>query len=457
LLTLNVTTNGYQAQLSQSSIAQTSFDNTCATSNLSYCNLPTPSSPFDMLFTKCFNYDLPRILNVTNGNGAYNNDIVVQGTGFSSATCENEIWIGGVLCPLSSSSTTRLVCQIPMNLDQLQPYTNYTVDILVKNIGYADYDSIFQIQFSPIITSITPDQGSIQGGTQITLSGYGFSQYTTIQMGSIPYYYFYNTDKNNTVITFNSIVINTIPIDDGQYQIQVNSNGMLVDCLSSCQFNASSEITPVIDSISPTSLNSSGLVTLNGSNFGNLVSALNITIGTQTCLVQTVSDQEITCQLDGLDIGDQTINLNIQGVGNAINSNNSTQVIIKGEPLLQSISPASGSINGGTLITITGNGFDETTTSISIDNTVCKIVSVSIDQVTCLTSAHSSATGLNFQVSVKNTQFTTSGFSYEYSTAQSPSVSSLSPTSGSTGTTLTITGSGFGTDSSNFLFFDYIS
>lgn len=448
MLTINVTTNGYRALQSQSS-AQVTVDNTCSTSNLNYCNLTIPTSSYDMLFTKCDN-NLPKILNVTNGNGAYNNDIVVEGTGFSANQCENEIWIGGLLCPLSSSSTTQLICQIPMNETQLQPNTNYQVDVLVKNIGYADYDSTFQIQFSPIITSITPDQGSINGGTQITISGYGFSQYAYVQIGSIPYYYFYNNDKNNTVITFNKIIINTIPIDNGQYQVYVNSNGMLVDCLNSCQFNASSDITPVIDSVSPSSLNSSGLVTLAGINFGNMVSTLYIIIGSQKCSVQSVSDQQVTCQLDGLDIGDQSINLNKQQVGNAII--NSSQVIITGQSQIQSISPSSGSVNGGTLLTITGNGFDKNTTTIYIDGTsLCKIVSLTINQVTCLTSSHTSGTNLNFQISSKNTQFTTNSFLYEYSTALSPTITSLSPTSGSAGT-LTISGSGFGTDSSNFKF-----
>ena len=68
-----------------------------------------------------------------------------------------------------------------------------------------------------------------------------------------------------------------------------------------------------------------------------------------------------------------------------------------------------------------------------------------------MTSSHTSGTNLNFQISSKNTQFTTNSFLYEYSTALSPTITSLSPTSGSAGT-LTISGSGFGTDSSNFKF-----
>ena len=83
-----------------------------------------------------------------------------------------------------------------------------------------------------------------------------------------------------------------------------------------------------------------------------------------------------------------TFELSIIGVGNAL----STRLQVSGVGSVNSISPSGGSINGGTQVTISGNGFD------SIDNTLvvfgsspCQITSVSVTSLTCITS--SSAAG----------------------------------------------------------------
>jgi len=51
----------------------------------------------------------------------------------------------------------------------------------------------------------------------------------------------------------------------------------------------------------------------------------------------------------------------------------------------------------GTVITIQGNGFDSATV-VSIGNAACKVISVSINQLTCKTSANAAAANLNFQI-----------------------------------------------------------
>ena len=85
--------------------------------------------------------------------------ILTKGTGFSAIECENEIYIGGALCPLISSSTTQLVCKLADNCTLLKADEPYTVEVLVKNIGYSTYTSPFQVTFSSIVTSMTPTIG----------------------------------------------------------------------------------------------------------------------------------------------------------------------------------------------------------------------------------------------------------------------------------------------------------
>ena len=64
-----------------------------------------------------------------------------------------------------------------------------------------------------------------------------------------------------------------------------------------------------------------------------------------------------------------------------------TDAYVTGYPFLKSIDPISGSINGGTVLTLIGNGFT-TDTSIKIDTVVCTVTAATVDTIKCITSAH---------------------------------------------------------------------
>lgn len=248
--------------------------------------------------------------------------IIKLGSGFSSNQCENQVLIGGVVCPLTSSSSTSLTCQLSTSNSQLQSNVQYPVEVLVKNFGYALQSSTFLITFVPVITSFTPTTGSIVGGTQITINGLGFSSSGYVQFGTIPNYFFYNNDGNNTNITFSSIVINTASLSnfgiskDSNYEIKVYSNGQKAVCsvANSCNFTFSSSITPNIISISPTTASGSTLMTISGTNFVNDMSLVKVVIGNQQCPAASATTTQITCQLNGLNLGSQNVLLNINGL-----------------------------------------------------------------------------------------------------------------------------------------------
>ena len=67
-----------------------------------------------MLFTKA-NNQLATISYVSSGNITTENEITIQGTGFSAQSCQNQIIIGGVDCPILSTSTTELTCKLSDN------------------------------------------------------------------------------------------------------------------------------------------------------------------------------------------------------------------------------------------------------------------------------------------------------------------------------------------------------
>ena len=112
-------------------------------------------------------------------------------------------------------------------------------------------------------------------------------------------------------------------------------------------------------------------------------------------------------------------------------------------PTVTSISPTSGSTSGGTSVTITGTGFSSGAT-VSLGGTAATNVTVvSSTSITATTAAHAAGT-VNVVVTNTDSQSDTLTNGYTYS-ASAPTVTAISPPSGSTsgGTSVAITGTGF--------------
>jgi hypothetical protein len=112
-------------------------------------------------------------------------------------------------------------------------------------------------------------------------------------------------------------------------------------------------------------------------------------------------------------------------------------------PTITSFTPTSGTASGGTKVTITGTHFSgsgSTTTSVQFGSTTATSFSVtSPTQITAVTEAHAAGT-VTLKVTT-NRGAATAGSDYKYTPA-TPTISSFTPTSGTTsgGTSVTITG-----------------
>ena len=121
-------------------------------------------------------------------------------------------------------------------------------------------------------------------------------------------------------MTYELLVVNTNPqtdsLNDGLpdvYDVQVFVNNVAAICEGTCQFQYSSDATPIVSSVSPTSISDSSVITVNGAGFGTQSSSLDITVGKQNCVVLAVSDNVATCLLAGLALGKQNVQLNRAG------------------------------------------------------------------------------------------------------------------------------------------------
>ena len=80
------------------------------------------------------------------------------GSDFSATQCENEVYINNVLCTTQTSSTTEITCKLGLN-SGLIPNVPYSIEVLIKNKGYALQNSFYKINFLPSITSVSANQG----------------------------------------------------------------------------------------------------------------------------------------------------------------------------------------------------------------------------------------------------------------------------------------------------------
>ena len=135
----------------------------------------------------------------------------------------------------------------------------------------------------------------------------------------------------------------------------------------------------------------------------------------------------------------------LKEIGNSLPSSN---VTVTGIPAVQSISQNSGSVYGGSVLTITGNGFGSiSNTQIKIGTKYSTIQSVTASQIVFTVPSNSAG---NYSMSIISNNITFPASSFIYSNLLTPSVTQITPTSGTSGQTVILTGSGFGNSTSKY-------
>ena len=128
------------------------------------------------------------------------------------------------------------------------------------------------------------------------------------------------------------------------------------------------------------------------------------------------------------------------GVGSVVSS-----AILTSSAAISSISPSSGGTNGGVLLTINGNGFARSASEVqvSIGTSICTIVQTTPGEVQCTVPAQGSNASPALLHVVSNGVDFPNPPSFNYSSGATPSITSISPTTGGSGQALNISGSNF--------------
>ena len=312
------------------------------------------------------------------------------------------------------------------------PAGSYDVIIYVSGSGNADAAST-TLTSEAMADSISPDTGSTFGGQTVMITGNGFSgsiEDTSVDVGGEACVV--------TAVTASTVTCVTPAGADGSAEFVVTSNGVVFPAVS---YTYSAASTPTITSVSPSTGTGAQSLTISGSNFG---ASPTVSIGEADCSVTgtTSSPDTISCDLPAVPGGEYAVVVSTSEYGLSNND-----VTYTSELTAASISPTSGSFGGGSLITITGTGFDtnvDPTVTVCTDE--CSIESVTDSEITCLAPANSGSGTESCDVTV--TQVSGASVlagSFTYDDALTPQVTGVSPQRGGTGggTSITITGTGF--------------
>ena len=283
----------------------------------------------------------------------------------------------------------------------------------------------------PVVTSVSPDTGVDTGGTSVTITGSGFTGATAVMFGSSAETYTVDSDTEITATTNsagNGTVDVTVTTPDGTSAITPSDQFTFVSAPA---------VTGVSPGVGPVA--GGNTVTITGSGFTGATKVLfNDTAATSFTVV---SDTEITAVAPAAAAGGESITV-VTPIGPSPFSPADTYVY-EATPVVQAITPVSGSTAGGTRITIIGSGFLGAT-AVSFGSTPAASFTVlADDEIFATPPAHAPGTVLVTVTTPGGTSTSAAGDDYVYVTPLA--VTGVSPASGPTagGNAVTITGTDF--------------
>uniref|UniRef100_A0AAY5ETB4 Polycystic kidney and hepatic disease 1 (autosomal recessive)-like 1 n=1 Tax=Electrophorus electricus TaxID=8005 RepID=A0AAY5ETB4_ELEEL len=374
----------------------------------------------------------PIVTSISPRQGTVYDPIVIQGSGFSNTPCANEVMIGNVSCNVISSTSTEMICLLQPN-SGAPVGMPLPVSVHISNLGNAmltmPSESARRFVLLPVVDTISPVAGSTTGHTRVLITGSGLTD-GAVTVAGAPCI---TVSSNYTHIT-----CDTSPSPAHTGDVSVLAAGVSSSCNGDCSYEYSESMAPMVFSIYPSSVSGNlTAVFVNGSGFGDHLEDLIVYADNIVLDVMEVTDTNMMLLVGPLPAGPHALLVVVLSKGLAHGD-----TVLTSLPLA-SLQPSSGSLAGGTLLTITGNGFVVGNTSVMLGSCPCSIVQGTPFMVTCLTCANVER---QVQVNIQVFGVIYPPLSFNYTRQQTPEITSVSPATGPSGIAITVSGSGFGLD-----------
>jgi hypothetical protein len=378
----------------------------------------------------------PAVTTVSPNHGplAGGNSVTITGTDFGAGTT---VTIGGNPATVTSGPTsTSVTVTAPAS-------TAVGATTVVINAPGGSAGGTYTYDALPTVSGISPAQGSENGGTSVTLTGTGFTGATAVKFGATN-----GTSLNvvsNTSITVTSPVHAVGPVD----VTVVTPAGTSATAAADTFTFVADSTAPTISGLTPNlGLVSGGTsVTVTGTGFYGVTS---VTFGgTPGTAVSITSDTSLTVTSPSHSAGAFDVRATDgNGTSATVPADQFTYIGLGSPPTVSGLNPVQGPTAGGTLVTITGLGF-LASNSVTFGSTTFSIPGVGYtllsDTAIQVTSPADSVGTVDVIVnSIVNGSSAISAAD-KFSYVAAPTVTGVSPTTGTTdgGDTVTVTGTGF--------------
>ncbi len=455
-------------------------------------------------FGSQFNYEISATPLVTLMHPTAVSSAVTGTINFTLSNIDSSAVVGGVLsnvtvmlsnreCDISGASVSSNIavvsCILKRTLTPPMPQLWLNPTVSVANLGFAALDSVnavpnggWKLDSCFRISSVSPSLGSLAGGTTVSVFGCGF----TAALSSTLVRFERSSSQAGQAANTVSCTVSWIATDGSSLKcvmsrpsyeytpefaaLKTSDTGLqgviivTVNLIDSICAHASSELCSFTFSTAATPVVTSALLNTNhGIVTGtSLAPPVNVFVGTFVCNIISVENGNSTVRFEipphTAGLSSLRVHSGVYGSAEGAWGFNLTNPLqISNVTLIDGSTRLTGSVQGGQLLLITGNGFSENPTRniVSIGNKNAIVITAEPAKLIVATQANSGS-GL---LSISLTQPTTTTvmyslttnflFVYDSNVAFTPSITSVNPTSVSFGKALTVTGNGFGVSSAN--------
>ncbi len=401
----------------------------------------TNPGPVSATLTNGFTYsNAPVVTGISPGSGTT--------SGGTPVTISGSNFLSGATVSIGGTAATSVVFVNSAQLTAVTPaHAAGAVNVVVTNPGglSSTLTNGYTYVAGLAVTAINPITGPTSGGTAVTISGSGFLSGAQVHFVS-------PASPSGTAATSVVIVsptqltaVTPASVADSSDVRVTNPGGATATMLDGFTYVSNLTVT----SVAPASGTTAGgtPVTINGTGF---LSGPTVSLGgVNATSVVFVSAIKLTAVTPAHVSGPVEVR-----VTNAISGD--TFALPNGftytaPPVVTSVAPANGSPAGGNVVTINGSAFGNGATATFGGTAATGVTFISSTQLQATTPAHT-AGAVTVQVTNPNTQSGSKANAFTYNAAMS--VTSVSPAGGISGggETVTVSGSGFQTNTT--VFFD---
>jgi hypothetical protein len=354
----------------------------------------------------------PVISGISKASGPAGASVIITGTGFGTSQGSSTVTFNGVIAAAAPWSSTSITVTVPG--------TASTGNIVVTN-GVASNGVNFTVIPPPTISFYSQTTGS--AGLSLIIYGSNFG-----------------SAQGSSTVTFNGTNAPSPVWSDSQITVPVPfgaSTGNVVVTIPGLPPGNGPSFTvvprPTISSLSTTTGPAGTPVTINGTSFDSTKATDSVTFNGVPATVLTATTTKITTTVpEGATTGNIV-------VVTSIGLTTGTGFTVSPGSTITSVSPTKGGI--GATVTITGVAFGQTqgTSSVKFNGLIAPQAIWSDSSI--IVPVPSGATTGNVVVVVNNA----ASNGINFTVTPGFSISAVTPNSGNTGETVTVTGTGFGT------------